>query len=158
MMEMYDVTEKSLNVNLLSPASGADLNADVTDMYNKAFGILNNAYDQVQVTDLHEALSSCHEFLKLFGFFDKDSNSSESMLINFRAVASQFLSGRHSYETLLYLNDMRISMLNFCETFLHAPRRRGVIEAMPVIRYEDVMFVYSFCAGLYNLSLQKVSM
>ena len=111
--------------------------------------IINNTWNAV--------LKHCHQCLSEFPISHRIENKNSSAYTNFRRFASGMLSNNHNYDSVINLLNIGSEMAEFTETFFHSIDKKGVHLPKPVPSKEEVLFIYSFCVGFYNMMVSNIN-
>ncbi len=126
--------------------------AENTNVYSFS-QMLSDCETAINNQDYSLALKLCKTFLDNYPI---SLNTNSEGYQNFLLLSSGMIHDNHNHEGVINLLQIKNSMVDFVNTFYLQLDKKGYQFPAPVIKAEDVRFVFEFCTSFDKIIAQKL--
>lgn len=115
--------------------------------------ILSDCDVAIKNQDYSLALKLCKQFLDTYPI---SLNTNSEGYQNFLLLSSGMIHDNNNHEGVINLLQIKNGMVDFVNTFYLQLDKKGYHFPAPVIKAEDALFVFEFCASFDRIISQKL--
>lgn len=140
------------HMNSVSPESSINMLGyeDVKIRYEK----IENAY---QSGDRTQLLAMCHAYLEALPIQRMPESPFKTEHSNFIALAERMLTQGYSNESVMWVANWRLVLLNFLDPFYYPQGKKGIQLPAPIADEQVCNFIYRTITAYHNLVFEWLS-